>query len=110
MINSDMEVDNFRDEFDDQFDEPEVATFYVVTTAAFCGMSWPHGEFEDLQEAIDRVNARVKWAESQGCEVTDLGPDRNGFPHYEIGEPENCGLIPDYCGVLGIRAQDRRIR
>ena len=71
---------------------------YQVETRAFCGMTLPHGEYEDLAAAKQRVEQRVDYLAKLGCEVLQLDDSR-----WEVLEPEYASMVPDYCGVLAIR-------
>lgn len=71
---------------------------YIVQTAASCGMTIPHGEFEELDEAIERVEARIGWLINQmGAEVVKL--DKRNWEVLDDG----FALVPDFCGVLQIK-------
>lgn len=72
-----------------------------VETHAYCGMLLPHGQFGDLAEARQRVAQRLRWLRRQGCPITKLNS-----AEWEVSEPEDCFLIPDYVGVLCIRHEE----
>ena len=97
------EVSDERDERDDEdsfemdwLDEPPPT--YVVKTYAYCGMVFEHGEFEDYDDALKRVESRIEWLKTLGSETEKIGADR-----WEVGEPENCNMVPDFCGTLVIK-------
>lgn len=68
---------------------------YKVVTHAWCGMTIPHDEFEDLDDAQDRLNQRCEWLRKQGCDLTFHSPHE-----IEVHEPEDCMMVPDFCGML----------
>jgi hypothetical protein len=97
-----MEEEVVHDERDDDFeldwlDEP--LPTYVVKTFAYCGMEIPHDEFETYEEALEYVNRRIDMLyEMHGAQTHKLEDNR-----WEVGEPENCNMVPDFCGTLVIK-------
>lgn len=75
---------------------------YSVQTHGYCGMTLSHGEFEELEEAQERIQKRLKYLEAQGCEITRLDAYK-----WEVGEPEDCWMVPDFCGYLVITRRGR---
>lgn len=71
---------------------------YHVQTNAFCGMMIPHGEYETYGEAQTRLKERCDYVKTLGCNLDYISPNE-----VEVGEPDNCGFIPDYCGILRIK-------
>lgn len=74
-----------------------MSTVYHVYTVGYCGMRLPHGEYDDLEDANLRAKQRILHVEKLGCLVTPLEP-----MEWEIGEPEDCAMVPDFCGYLKI--------
>jgi hypothetical protein len=65
---------------------------------AYCGMSIPHGEFhhadrDDARAAAARLLRRRR---RQGYPVSILEAGKS----WEIGEPDDCMMVPDESGVL----------
>lgn len=87
-----------NDGWDGYLEEDDVPPTYVVKTIAYCGMVFPHGEFEDYDDALKRVQSRIEWLKKQGSETERVGVDE-----WEVGEPEGCMMVPDFCGTLVIR-------
>lgn len=83
---------------DDEPDEDDEVITYEVKTYAYCGMVIPHREFDDIDAAIEYVDARIERLAKLGSETHHLGPFR-----WEVSEPENCSMVPDYCGTLVIK-------
>lgn len=79
-------------------EEPDEVITYKVKTYSYCGMVFEHGEFDDLEAAVERVNIRIDYVKKLGCDVVEQAPDR-----WEICEPENCHMVPDFCGTLVIK-------
>ena len=75
-----------------------------VYTQAYCGMTLPHGEYDSEADARERVQRRIAFAEKFGAEVIQLDPQT-----WEICEPDDCMLVPDWCGVLHMRADPPHI-
>lgn len=71
---------------------------FKVYTAAYCGMRLPHGDYDTLREARDRVAKRLSYLHyKMDCPIARLEPNV-----WEICEPENCMMVPDFCGILRI--------
>lgn len=68
-----------------------------VNHHAYCGMLVPLGEYETLAEARQRAAKRLRWARNEGCPITKLG-----YHEWDVGEPDDCLMVPDFCGVLVI--------
>ena len=93
---SDERYESDFDDYDAYDDDPPPV--YVVKTYAYCGMVFEHGEFEDYDDALKRVESRIEWLKTLGSETEKIGVDR-----WEVGEPENCNMVPDFCGTLVIK-------
>ena len=78
-------------------------TFFVFTQS-YCGMTLPHGEFDSITAARDRLNKRLRWLEKQDAVPEQLDPYT-----WEIPDDGQYMLVPDFCGVLQIR-QNMNIR
>lgn len=74
---------------------------FIVETHAYCGMVLPHGEYYTLEEARGRVARRLRWARRQGSRFYAIGEHE-----WEIEEPEDCLMVPDFCGILAIKEQE----
>lgn len=79
-------------------DEPDPVATYEVTTFAYCGMTIPHGVYDEYDEALARVTRRIEMLKEKGCDVHQISPHS-----WEVGEPENCNMVPDFCGTLSIQ-------
>ncbi len=77
---------------------------YVVTTHAYCGMAVPHGTHGDLADARRQVARLLRRRRRQGYPVTVLAKGAE----WEIQESGRDLLVPDWCGVLTLRAQEAR--
>ena len=84
------------DDLEEYNDDPDPT--YFVETRSFCGMTLPHGERETYQEAERVALNRIAYLEKLGAEVTKLGEGE-----WEILEPDNCAMVPDWAGVMVIR-------
>lgn len=73
---------------------------YRVTTYGYCGMSIPHGDGYTYQEARERVKRRIAYLAKEGVTVERLSPNR-----FEALEPEDCMMVPDYCGIIEIERE-----
>jgi hypothetical protein len=69
---------------------------FKVQTVAFCGMTLSHGEYEDIQDARDRLARRIRWLRKQAVELTQLAPYK-----WEISD--NGVAVEDFCGFLSIK-------
>lgn len=66
-----------------------------VATQGFSGMTVPHGEYETVTDARNRVKARIRFLEKHGYEVEQMDP--------MTWEVTSEGLVDDNCGTLQIR-------
>lgn len=73
-----------------------------VVTQSFCGMTVPHGEFESVADARDRVQKRLKWLEREEFEVEQLDP--------YTWEVNSDGMVSQHCGLLMITNKQPRIQ
>lgn len=72
---------------------------YRITHTAYCGMTIPRGEYETKADAHTKMRRIAKfYAERYGCPITWRGPQ-----NIEIEEPENCIMVPDFCGTTMMR-------
>lgn len=72
---------------------------------ATCGLTRriAEGDFREMQERAKRYLARHRQRDGDfEAPVTVLAPGR----HWEVEEPEDCMLIPDWCGELRIVPAD----
>lgn len=74
---------------------------YYVQTDAYCGMTFRHGEYDDEQDARDRVARRLRTIRKWGGSFTVLGAGM-----WEIHEPEDCMMVPDWTGILRMDWED----
>lgn len=71
---------------------------FLVVFRSYCGMEQELGTYDNLTDARMRIRIRNNYARDKGCPIVRL--DRKTWEHQE---PENCLMVPDFCGVLSIK-------
>lgn len=81
-------------------EEEEEAPVYRVMFYAYCGMSHMVGGYEyPLGEARELAARIIRKRRKSGHPVWTL----NKGTKWEVGEPEDCPMVPDSAGILSIR-------
>lgn len=74
---------------------------YHLKFAAYCGMGWTIGSFEERGEARSEAASILRQRRSDGYAIATLKQGRE----WEVLEPEDSVLVPDECGQLYITHQ-----
>jgi hypothetical protein len=74
---------------------------YRVRFSAYCGLSYEMGEQLSRDEARDTIARLLRRRRRTGHPVSIL----ESGTEYEIGEPEDCALIPDTAGLAWIEPE-----
>jgi hypothetical protein len=72
---------------------------YEIIHYSYCGMKIPRDLYATKEEAHAKMKSIARFYNKRfGCEITWRGPQ-----NIEIHEPENCMIVPDFCGNTEMR-------
>jgi hypothetical protein len=74
---------------------------YRVRFHAYCGMSYDIAEGETLPGARRQLARLLRRRRATGHSLTVLMPG----VEYEVGEPEDCALVPDTAGTVTLQRE-----